>query len=358
MFVAIQHIAIHIVKRDKKSDPLFVKLRDEENPISGLSGKLGDLLLNLFSEANLHKGEFGVNGDNSVSPYLEQKLGDYYDDSLEITDFIGMTRQLAENYRLILDGNVAIKGGYLVYYQYTKGDDIWFAIAIVPRRDGYDITDDDADVVESNLLEMNKLHLGAAINLSNWKLGLDSRYISFKTGQAKELRDYFENYIGCQRDKQAIKIETRRLRDAVRQHAKDLGLDDVAAQEKLDTAHAYIQQKLTKDKEPVLLSSVANAVFPDNPQEFVVHATDNFDLGEELTIDNSELKRYKKLSGNTRHINLSFDRILLGDSVVFEPADPDDEGSSDTLHISAIPANLKKAILEELAIRASEKVEN
>ena len=64
--MAIQHIAIHIVKRDKKSDPLFVKLRDEENPISGLSGKLGDLLLNLFSEANLHKGEFGVNGDNSV----------------------------------------------------------------------------------------------------------------------------------------------------------------------------------------------------------------------------------------------------------------------------------------------------
>jgi nucleoid-associated protein len=352
--MAIQHIAIHIVKRSENGDDLFVKIRDIVNPLSGLSGELADQLLNLFDEANLNKGEFGVKGDNTVKPLFEQKLEAYYTDDLEVANFIGLTKELAASYETILDNNAAIKGGYLVYYQYEKVGDKWLGIAIVPRKDGFDITDTDADVIESNLLELSKLHLGAAINLSKWKLDIDCRYIAFKTGQAKEVRDYFEDYIGCQRDKQAIKIETRKLRDAVRQQAKDIGLDDTQAQERVDMAHSHIQQRI-KDKNPVLLSVIANAVFPENPQAFVAKATDVFDLGEELTIDNSELKRYKKLAGNTKSINVSFDRKMLGDSVIYEPADPNDEHSGDVLHISAIPVSLKLAILEELAIRANEE---
>ena len=200
---------------------------------------------------------------------------------------------------------------------------------------------------------MNKLHLGAAINLTKWKQGIDCRYISFKTGQAKEVRDYFENYVGCQRDKQAIIVETRKLRDAVREQAISLGFSDLQAQERVDLAYTHIQQRV-KDNLPVLLSVIANAVFPENPQAFISKATDDFDLGEELSIDNAELKRYRKLAGNTKSINVSFDRKMLGDAVIFEPADPDDEYSVDVLHISAIPIGLKQAILEELAIREQE----
>jgi nucleoid-associated protein len=355
--MAIQHIAIHIVKRKENGDDLFIKIRPEENPLSGLSGELADQLLNLFNEANLNKGEFGVGGDDTVQPVLEQKLNDYYSNELVINDFIGLTQELARNYQTIVEENSAIKGGYIVYYQYEKSGDIWLGIAVVPRKDGFDITDTDADVIESNLLELSKLHLGAAINLTKWKFGFDSRYIAFKTGQAKDIRDYFERYIGCQRDKQAIKIETRKLRDAVRQQAKDNGLDDIQAQERVDVAHAHIQQRI-KDKEPILLSVIANAVFPADPQGFITKATNDFDLGEELTIDNSELKRYKKLSGNTKNINVSFDRKMLGCDVIYEPADPNDDTTKDTLHISAIPVSLRHAILEELAIRANEENED
>lgn len=354
--MAIQHIVIHIIKRNENGDDLFIKLRDVVNPLAGLSVDLADQLLNLFDEASLHKGEFGVDGDNTVQPLFEQKLNSYYTEGLEVANFIGLTKELATNYQNILENNIAIKGGYLVYYQYEKNDDKWLGVAIVPRKGGFDITDNDADVIESNLLELSKLHLGAAINLSKWKLGIDSRYIGFKTGQAKEVREYFENYIGCQRDKQAIKVETRKLRDAVRQQAKSIGLNDIQAQERVDVAHAHIQQRI-KDKQPVLLSIVANAVFPENPQAFITKATNEFDLGEELTIDNSELKRYKKLAGNTKNINVSFDRKMLGESVIFEPADPNDENGEDVLHISAVPVTLKQAILEELAIRAREENE-
>lgn len=354
--MAIQQIAIHIIKRDENGDDLFIKIRDAVNPLSGLSVELADQLLNLFGEANLNKGEFGVKGDNTVKPVFEQKLENYYTSELEIQNFIGLTQELAEMYKSILLDNNAIKGGYLVYYQYEKSDDLWLGVAVVPRRDGFDITDSEADVISSNLLELSKLHLGAAINLSKWKLGIDSRYIAFRTGQAKEIRDYFEQYIGCQRDKYAVKIETRNLRDAIRQQAKSIGLDDIEAQERVDIAHAHIQKRL-KDKKPVLLSVVSNAVFPEDPQSFINNANDNFDLGEELTIDNSELKRYKKLSGNTKHINVSFDRKMLGEDVIYEPANPDDESSKDVLHISAIPVSLKQAILEELSIRKNEEHE-
>jgi nucleoid-associated protein len=354
--MSIQYIAIHIVKREENGDPLFVKLRDTVNPLAGLSGDLADQLLSLFDEANLNKGEFGVDGDNTVEPLFEQKLKNYYTEALEIADFIGFTRALATNYRTILDYNAAIKGGYLVYYQYEKNGDKWLGVAVIPRKDGYDITDANAEVIESNLLELSKLHLGAAINLSKWKLDINTRYISFKTGQAKEIRDYFENYIGCQRDKKAIKIETRKLREAVRQQAKNIGLDDLEAQERVDIAHSHIQQRL-KDNKLVLLSVIANAVFPEDPKGFITKATNDFELGEELTIDVSELKRYKKLAGSTKNINVSFDRKMLGESVIYEPANPDDEDSKDLLRISEIPLSLKRAIVEELEIRAEEECE-
>ncbi len=355
--MAIKYVAIHIIKRMESSEDLFVKLRDTVNPLSGLSRNLADQLLNLFGEANLQKGEFGVNGDNTVQPILEQQLNRFYSDNLDITDFIGLTRALATNYQSIISGNNAIKGGYLVCYQYTKNDNEWLGIAVVPRTDGFDITDNDAEVVLSNLLELNKLHLGAAINLSKWKLGIDSRYISFKTGQAKQIRDYFETFIGCQRDKQAIKIETRNLREAVRKEAKRIGLNDIQVQERVDQTHALIQRKI-KEKSPVLLSTIANAIFPDDPQSFITKASDDFDLGEELTIDNGELKRFVKLSGTSKNINLSFDRKMLGDSVLFEPANPSDEDSKDEIRITAIPESLKQAILEELAFRAAEETEH
>jgi len=355
--MAIKYIAIHIIKRDKNGDNLFVKLRNVVNPIEGLSGKLADQLLNLFNEANLNKGEFGVDGDNNVKPLFEQKLESYYTNELEVNDFIGLTIELANNYKAILEKNAAVKGGYLVYYHYEKLDDKWLGVAIVPRREEFDITDKDADVIVSSLLELNKLHLGAAINLSKWKLGFDSRYISFKTGQAKEVRDYFEIYIGCQRDKEAVKIETRKLRDAIRQQATINGLNDVEIQEKVDIAHTHIQQQI-KGGKSVQLSIIANAVFPEDPQAFITIATDDFDLGEDLTIHNGELNRYKKLAGNTKSINVSFDRKMLGSDVIFEAANPNDNDSKDILIISAIPITLKQAILEELKMRDADEIES
>lgn len=352
--MSIQYIVIHIVKRKENGAPLFVKLRDEVNPLAGLSGELADQLLGLFDEANLNKGEFGLDGDNTVEPLFEQKLKKCYDDTLEINDFIGFTKDLATTYKTILDHNAAIKGGYLVYYQYERNHDKWLGIAVVPRRDGFDITDENADVIESNLLDLSKLHLGAAINLSKWQKGVNTRYISFKTGQAKEIRDYFEGYIGCQRDKKAIQIETRKLREAVRQQSKNIGLDDIQAQENVDIAHNHIQQQL-KDNKPVLLSVIANAVFPENPKDFITEATHNFELAEELTIDVSELKRYKKLAGSTKNINVSFDRKMLGESVIFEPSN--DKDGNDRLIISEIPIVLKRAILEELELRETEDKE-
>lgn len=352
--MAIKEVIIHVVKRDKNGEEITTNLRNSVNTIEGLTTKLTDDLLDLFSSATLNFGEFGLNGDNTVEPALEQKLNNYFNDEFRCSNFVEFTKELSNSYKQTITNVSNAKGGYLVFYQYEYRRCDWLAIAVLQRNSGVDVSDANNDVIPSNILDLNKLHLGAAINLTLWKTGLNSRYIKFKTGLAKEVREYFEDFIGCQRDKEAAKIETRNLRNAIRQHANDLGLNSEEVQEKLDTTMNTI--KATRKGEPILLSTIANAVFPSSPQDFITKAKDNFSVSEELIIDNTELGRFNRLTGRTTKISVSFDRKMLGDGVRFEAANQDVDGdeAQDKLVITSIPITLKRAILEELQFREND----
>jgi nucleoid-associated protein len=340
--MAIKHVIIHVVKRDKDGERLSKQLRDQENNTEGMTAQLTDGLIELFTNANLNIGEFGVDGDNEAIPAFEQKLNKYYinEDDCDCSDFVEMTKELANRYESIIlaDQLQSVKGGYLVFYQYEKNGDDWLAIAILNKTEGIDVSAN-LDVIASEILDLKKLHLGAAINLTQWKSDLSARYVRFRAGLAAEVRDYFEKYIGCQRDKLAAQIETKKLKDSIQDYAKTIcKMDDDATSQKVAQAHDYIkeQQKLGNQ---VYLSHVANHIFPDRSDDFCIHAKDNHDLPEELVIDSRVLKSYKKISGRGDGISISFGREMLNSTVKYE---------NGQLTFSKIPDSLRIAIEEEL----------
>ena len=338
--MAIKHVIIHVVKRDNDGERLSKKLRENENSTQGMAAQLTDGLLELFSNAHLNIGEFGVDGDNTVEPAFEQKLNRYYDDNCNCSNFVDLTKELADKFESVIVGDQlqSVKGGYLVFYQYERNNDDWLAIAILNKTEGIDVADN-LEVVASEILDLKKLHLGAAVNLSQWRSDLSSRYIRFRTGLAAEVRDYFEKFIGCQRDKLAASLETKKLKNAIHDYAKDTcHMDDDVASQKIAQAHDFIKVQ-QKAGSQLHLSHVANHVFSDRAEDFCKHAREHYDLPEELAIDQKVLKSYRKISGRGKGVSISFDREMLNTTVKYE---------NGQLTFSEIPDSLRSAIEEEL----------
>ncbi len=102
--MAIKHVIIHEIQRYKDGALPQKTLRDKENSTAGMTSQLTDGLMELFANANLSIGEFGVNGDNSVEPVFEQKLKLFYpsNDTSSCSNFVGLSQSLAEYYEQII----------------------------------------------------------------------------------------------------------------------------------------------------------------------------------------------------------------------------------------------------------------
>ena len=212
------------------------------------------------------------------------------------------------------------------------------SMAVLRKSSGVDISDS-LEVISSESIDLSKLHLGASINLSRWRKGIDTRYIKFKVGSASDVRDYFQDYIGCQRDKEAAIIETDGLKDAIKNFvSKEFGEDKVLEVLKLDNAHSYIKEVLKKE-DRVLLSNLAKVLFPDRDTDFLKFVSENHSIGEEILIDKKGLRRFLVFSGKSDGISLSFPREMLQKEVVFE---------NEQLIFKKIPDDLKKEIISEL----------
>jgi nucleoid-associated protein len=349
--MSIKHVIIHVVKRDKDGEKLEKQLRETENNLEGLTKTLTDDLIGLFSSTSLNIGEFGVDGDNELIPPFEKTLNKYYQKNLQCNDFVEMTKAFANRYEHVLIKNSlsSVKGGYLVFYHYEYRNEDWLAIAVLQRSEGVDIDTIKLDVISTQILELEKLHLGASINLTKWQQELSHRYIKFKTGRSSVIRDYFEEFIGCQRDKLAAVKETKSLRKAITEYAiNELKLTLDQAQQKVATSLNFIKEQ-TKAENNILLSEVAKAVFPTASDDFLATAQLDHDLSEELAIDPSELRHYEKISGKGNGVSITFERDMLDKTVIYKDG---------ILSFHEIPDLLKSEILEEYEIRAKTNVED
>ncbi|MGE6317433.1 nucleoid-associated protein [Shewanella baltica] len=335
--MAIINVILHEVTRDNDGDLVKTNLRGEANSTEGLGVKLTEQLIELFSQSTLNIGEFGVDGDTTLEPAFEQQLKKFYHS--DEFSFVQMTQAMAMRFAEIISDRKlqTVKGGILAFYIYEYRKNLVFAVTVLNRIDGINANDDSLNLSPANIIDLNRLHLGAAVNLTNWEGGLDSRYIKFKTGRSVEMRDYFESFIGCQRDKQAATRETSSLKHAIKKHSSELDLDSDETQVKLDNAYNFIQGQ-QKDGKEVLLSHIANAVFPDSATDFLsIARNDEYQLSENIAISTAELKRYVRLTGRGKGMSISFDNELLGKTINYH---------NGKLIFDEIPESLKQSILD------------
>lgn len=318
--MSIQHIIVHEIRRvkeDKKStETLVAKIKDTENDLSSLSGELEAQLLKLFSSASLMVGQFSIGEDTALKPAFEQDLDSYYsgDDCL---NFVEMTKKMAEHFKNFLVHNKSITGGFLVFFEFKGEEHTKLAVAVINKSNATDINPD-LDFIAKEILDLDKLHLGATINITEWRDEFAERYIRFKNGQSEKVTDYFQKFIGCEVDTKAANEETKKLKVAIESFATEkLELDQSAADEYLALAHSYINECISKGDDVVLLN-VAKHVFPADSDEFFEYASDGHNLSGILQISKTELKGFKKFSSSKKDLSITFAKALLNDKIKFE----------------------------------------
>lgn len=318
--MSIQHIIVHEIRRvkeDKKStDTLVVKIKDTENDLSTLSGELAESLLKLFSKSSLIVGQFSIGKDADKKPAFEQGLDNFYSGE-NCLDFVEMTRELAEYFKTFLVDNKSITGGFLVFFEFKGEEHTKLAVAVIKKSNATDINPD-LDFIAKEILDLDKLYLGATINITEWRGEFAERYIRFKNGQSENVTDYFQKFIGCEVDKKAANEETKKLKVAIESFAIDkLELPQSAADEYLALAHSYINECISKGDDVVLLN-VAKHVFPADSDDFFEYASEGHNLSGILQISPSELKGFKKFSSSRKDLSITFAKALLNDKIKFE----------------------------------------
>ncbi|MEB3791509.1 nucleoid-associated protein [Acinetobacter sp. IK40] len=317
--MSIQHIIIHEVRRAKASiedaeDMIISKIKDEENDVSKLDTDLAIGLVKLFAKASLYVGEFAVNEDTEAQPAFEQKLNAFYNGTSECSDFVEMTNQLAQHFEAILRKDKRINGGYLVFFEYESTAQTRLAVAVINKTKGTDV-DNELNFVVREILDLDKLHLGATINIHEWIDGFSCRYIRFKKGHADEVRDYFEKFIGCTVDANAAKEETHQLKAAIEEFVlNELKQTQEHVDAKLIETHSYVTECL-KNNEDVLLENVAKRVFPEKSEEFFTYASNKHNLSDNISISRGVLNNFKKVSSRNKDLSLSIARHLIGKSI-------------------------------------------
>lgn len=337
----ISKMIVHEVSREKDGDELKIYTRDQVNNTDNVGKKLTSDLIELFKNATLNIGEFALDGDPENQPTFEISLAEWNKNKKTFEDF---TKSLTHFFRDIIVNKKLhnVKGGLLVFYTYTTEKRDWLAIAIVERTEGIN-TDKDLNLLLTQIIDLDKLHLGAAINLTDWSAGISKRYIRFKTGAASEVRDYFEQFIGCQRDKEAAIRETNGLREAITSFGTKTNLSESEVNEALNKASQFINNQINNGRE-IKLTSIANHIFPDSSNEFRQHAQEK-SLSEDLAIDKKELRKFIRISGRAGGISISFDRELLGSKVQFI-------NDKLTIEKKNLPEDLVKEIVKEQEARS------
>lgn len=307
----IHNFIVHQIIRDSSRNA-FLKARPKENKVDELTYTVAKNLLNLFNKTGLQTGAFH---QELGKPQFEQTLSKYcgfVDEKFIFSNFRQMTVDLAR----ILEGKMNKGGGkvakplYVVFFYHTTNETSYLSVITLLETQGFTLKDLSFSTVDR--LDLDKLHLAARIRLNDWQDEmLKDRYISFRIGSNSEMRDYFQEFIGCI-EFTAARIETKSLVDAIKHCCEALFPGDEGKANQLQEL-ASIFCKDNKDIDgKISLIALGKHLFPENDDYLLeIAQSDKYKLSERVSIDNKSLTGLTRFSGRTKKMSISFDADLM-----------------------------------------------
>lgn len=327
----IQHSIVHLIDKQPDGEPAVLHARDSE---LGDSPAMHDLLAELNDSYNAKSKVWGFfNADRATYPFSTWLAG--YLDGGE--DFVAFSRQAADHLKTLMEGNNLSVGGHVLFAHYRQGEADYLTISLLHHSDGVSVTDA-LDVAPARQLDLGQLHLAARIDLSDWRGDEPSRqYISFIKGKGgKRIADYFRDFIGCEEGVDAPG-ETRTLLKAFSDYVESEDFAEEQAREKTETLIDYANNQ-ARTGQPITLDELSGLVDDEQPKAFYDYIRNkDYGLAAEIPPDKRTLHQFRRFTGRTGGLSISFESHLLGSQVEYDE-------SQDQLIIHQVPKALRDQI--------------
>ena len=311
----IHHSVIHHIDKKPDGTPAVLHHASIELPAGEL---IENVLADLNENYNAKQGKaWGFFHEESGAYPFSRWLSAYLQQTLSFIDF---SREAVEHLVKLMEESNLSTGGYVFFAHYQQGMTDYLAIALLHHAEGVAL-DGSLQPVPVKQLDLGQLHLAARINLSEWRNNKQSKqYISFIKGKnGKRISDYFRDFIGCQEGIDAPS-ETRTLLKAFSDFVESEDLAEDQAREKVGTLLGYASAQ-AKMGEPITLDELSELLDEDRPKAFYDHIRNkDYGLSPEIPADKRTLAQFRRFTGRTDGLSISFEAHLLGSKVEFDEA--------------------------------------
>lgn len=276
-------------------------------------------------------GRFAEQGEQAGP--LVAWLRDY---AAEQQDFTQLSIALAERLVRELQEQLSVSG-YLLLAHLRQGDTETLFLALVHQREGMGINSEH-QAVPAAQLNTSQLTLAARVNLTQWQSDApNAQYVSFlKDRGAKKLADGVMTLLGMEEGIDAP-AETRTLLKAFSDYVEQEDFDDEASREKTDTLVDYANEQLRRG-EPMALDELSGLVDEKQPKAFYDHIRNaDYGLSPEIPPDKRTINQFRRFTGRSGGVSISFDSHLLGSSIEYDE-------NLDRLIIKQVPKQLKEQL--------------
>ncbi|NMY73827.1 nucleoid-associated protein YejK [Pseudomonas sp. WS 5071] len=310
--MAIRHSIIHQIDKKPDGSPAVLLVSDTELVESqATENLLNDL--NIAYNAKTGKGWGFFHAQSGAFP-----LSGWLQTFIDGGDFIEFSQTAVEHLTKLMEESNLSVGGHVLFAHYQQGLTEYLIIALVQHSESVTVNAD-LSVTPSKHLDFGNIHLATRINLSEWRNNPQSRqYISFLKGsKGRKATDYFRDFIGCQEGVDGPG-ETRTLLKAFSDFVAAEDLHEDSAREKTQALVSYSMAQ-AKIGEPIALDELSELIDEDRPKAFYDFIRNkDYGLSPEIPADKRTLNQYRRFTGRTNGLSISFESHMLGSAIEYD----------------------------------------
>ncbi|MBT2909659.1 nucleoid-associated protein YejK [Vibrio anguillarum] len=230
--------------------------------------------------------------------------------------------------------------GTLVFAEYQSLATDYLLVGLVSSNSGMTVMDN-LSLSSTAYLDIAKMDLVAVVNLSTFETDPSSnRYLSFIKGRVgRKVSDFFLDFLQAEVGLD-VKVQNQVLMQAVADFCSDSKLEKVEVVSFKKQVFDFCSDA-KKHGDEVQISELSGELPAFNGVSFDQYTeTQGYELAESFPVDSGCLRKLTKFIGAGGGINISFDSLLLGERVFYDP-------ETDTLTIKGTPPNLRDQLTRQ-----------
>ncbi|PMH40605.1 nucleoid-associated protein YejK [Vibrio sp. 10N.286.49.B3] len=326
MSLQLSNVILHQLRKNDQ-DELSVHYRTESLPNDAATEKLVAELHRVFN-SKAGKGFGSFKSDSDFQLWLQElRRGE--------RDFYDFSQQSGLRLKDELSKYPFAEEGTLILAEYQSLATDYLFIGLLPSYESLKVTEG-LEISATDYLDLAKMDIVARIDLTSYETDKESnRYLTYIKGRVgRKVADFFLDFLQAE-----VGLDTKKqnlvLMQAVEDFVSDSKLEKEEAVGYKKQVYDYCNEQL-KAGEEVEVRELSNELSPSSDGTSFLEYTkaQGYELEESFPADRTTMRKLTKFVGAGGGLNVSFDSLLLGERVFYDP-------ETDTLTIKGTPPNLR-----------------